>query len=240
MHTLEFQVSRASVRRQISTTARKLVIAGWTGRDSKARDQHIKELERIGVPQPRTTPVFYSLATNLLSQGDVIEVVGQASSGEAEAVVFSYDGALWVTVGSDHTDRRLEAVSISASKQLCAKPIGREVWPLNEVVGHWDELILSSYVWAGRSRERYQRGVLGENLSAIELIDLYNSEVAFEDGSMMFCGTFPIIGNIRGGTRFDIEMEDPVTHQFLRHSYYIRELPLDEPPFDINGTTGNG
>ncbi|HAE46143.1 MAG TPA: DUF2848 domain-containing protein, partial [Tistrella mobilis] len=43
----------------------------------------------------------------MLTQDETIEVLGPDSSGEAEAVlVGDTDGTIWVTVGSDHTDRR--------------------------------------------------------------------------------------------------------------------------------------
>src|SRR5262249_327333 len=83
---------------------KELVIAGWTGRDVAALERHIRELEAIGVKRPKTTPVFYRVAASLLTSGEAIEVLGDQSSGEAECVVYSVDGGLFVGVGSDHTD----------------------------------------------------------------------------------------------------------------------------------------
>ena len=111
----------------LSVTATTLVVAGWTGRDQATVDGHMHELEALGVSRPASVPVFYRLATSLLAQDDVIEVLGRKSSGEAEAVVMSFGGTLWLGVGSDHTDRVLEAVSVAASKQACAKPLSREI-----------------------------------------------------------------------------------------------------------------
>jgi len=102
---------------------RELVIAGWTGRDVAALEKHIRELEAIGVRRPKTTPIFYRVAAALLTGDDAIEVLGYRSSGEAECVVYSFDGGLFVGVGSDHTDRQAEAVGVSLSKQMCAKPV---------------------------------------------------------------------------------------------------------------------
>src|SRR5699024_12545366 len=51
---------------------------------------------------------------------------------------------MYITVGSDHTDRELEAVNIGKSKQVCGKPFGKKAWKLDDVLTHWDELILSS------------------------------------------------------------------------------------------------
>jgi hypothetical protein len=45
-------------------------------------------------------------------------------------------------------------------------------------------------------------------------------------GSAMFCGTPVAIGGIRPGTRFEMELEDPVLGRTLRHAYYIEVLPV--------------
>ena len=100
-----------------------LVIAGWTGRDRDAMEVHIAELEAIGVPRPKTTPCFYRGATSLLTQEPRIKVVGSESSGEVEFFLLKHEGAIWIGVGSDHTDRALETHNVSLSKQICAKSL---------------------------------------------------------------------------------------------------------------------
>ncbi|MFZ3309174.1 MAG: DUF2848 family protein, partial [Xanthobacteraceae bacterium] len=64
----------------------RLVIAGWTGRDKVALEKHIAELEAIGVKRPATVPIFYRASAARLTTDDSIEVLGNASSGEAEFV----------------------------------------------------------------------------------------------------------------------------------------------------------
>ena len=46
-------------------------------------------------------------------------------------MLLNIEGEWYVGIGSDHTDRVLEAVSIRKSKQVCAKPISKELWPLS-------------------------------------------------------------------------------------------------------------
>ena len=91
---------------------KELVIAGWTGRDVAALEKHIRELEAVGAKRPKTTPIFYRAAASLLTNDDTIEALGDQSSGEAECVVYSVDDGLFVGVGSDHTDRKVEAVGV--------------------------------------------------------------------------------------------------------------------------------
>jgi hypothetical protein len=98
-----------------------LVIAGWTGRDREAILHHIRELAELGVPQPSAIPLFYRVAANQLSQQETIEVIGNATSGEVEPLIFAHSGELFVSLASDHTDRQLEAHSVALSKQICAR-----------------------------------------------------------------------------------------------------------------------
>lgn len=137
---------------------RHLVIAGWTGRDMTAVEAHIRELEAIGVKRPKSTPIFYRVAASLLTTDATIEVIGDRSSGEAECVVYSFDDGTWIGLGSDHTDRATEALSVSISKQMCAKPVSSDLWCLDDVAAHWDALILRSYVGVGENRRLYQEG----------------------------------------------------------------------------------
>ena len=101
-----------------------LVIAGWTGRDVAALEHHIEELKAIGVQPPSRVPLYYRVATSLLTQADSIEVLGDDTSGEAEPVLVGTPDRLWVTVGSDHTDRKLETYVVAPSKQVCRKLVG--------------------------------------------------------------------------------------------------------------------
>jgi hypothetical protein len=59
-----------------------VVIAGWAGRDKTALENHIAELERAGIPRPETTPAFYRVGNNLLTQALEIQVSSTSSSGD--------------------------------------------------------------------------------------------------------------------------------------------------------------
>jgi Protein of unknown function (DUF2848) len=60
--------------------------------------------------------LFYRATAGLLTQNDCLEVLGPDSSGEAEPVIVSTVDGLWLTVGSDHTDRKAEAQGVALSK----------------------------------------------------------------------------------------------------------------------------
>jgi hypothetical protein len=203
---------------------RELVIAGWTGRDETALKKHILELEALGVKPPRTTPIFYRVAAALLTYADEIQVSGGDTSGEVEFVLLSRPEGLWVTVGSDHTDRKAEAIGVSLSKQLCAKPIAHDAWRYDEVKGHWSRLTLRSWILENGTRTLYQEGTVDHMRSPEDLLERYGG---LEAGSVMFCGTFAAKGGIRPAPRFEMELDDPVLGRVIRHAYDIKVLPVE-------------
>ncbi len=108
MTKLEFLVDGQPLLAEVQD----LVIAGWTGRDAAAVEEHIVELEAIGVARPRKVPCFYRLGANLLTTDGQLDVTGPDSSGEVEFVLLSLAEGLFVGVGSDHTDRKVEAYGV--------------------------------------------------------------------------------------------------------------------------------
>src|SRR5450830_285358 len=139
MTTLNFQLTGHG---PVSFTIDNLIIAGWTGRDMAMVEHHIAELEAIGVARPKSVPTFYRVAAALLSSDAAIEVPGLDSSGEAEFVLFSTEYGLLVGIGSDHTDRKVESYGVTVSKQMCGKPVGRELWRFADLEAHWDRLVM--------------------------------------------------------------------------------------------------
>jgi hypothetical protein len=205
----------------------QLVIAGWTARDVAALDHHIEELKAIGVQPPSKVPLYYRVAASLLTQAVSIQVLGDDTSGEVEPVLMGASDRLWVTVGSDHTDRRVESYGIAISKQVCPKIIARSAWRFEDVEPHWDRLVLRSFVEEAGKKVLYQEGTLARLRPPRELIAGWrNGDSKLPPHIAMFCGTMPAIGAIRPSPRFAMEIEDPVLARTLSHTYQVQPLPL--------------
>jgi hypothetical protein len=203
-----------------------LVIAGWAGRDAAAIEHHVEELAALGIPRPSTTPLYYRVAAQTLTQADHLTVLGADSSGEVEPVVVAMADGLWIGIGSDHTDRKAEASGIALSKQLCGKPVGPQLWSHADVEGHWDELILRSWATIDGKRVLYQESPVSSLRTPRDLIRRYANADILPAGTLMFCGTPGAIGGIRPGTRFEMELSDPVLNRSLVHGYDIDVLPV--------------
>lgn len=203
-------------------TPSALTIAGWTGRDRAAVDHHIAELAELGVPGPSDVPLFYRCSAALLTQADEIEALGEDSSGEVEPILLRHEGALWLGVGSDHTDRGLEAHSVAASKQICAKPVGRELWRFDELSARLDELTLLCQVEEEGQWRIYQHGALAKILPLTRLLE----KAPLAEGGVMLCGTLPAIGGVRPARRYRMEIRDPAGRRAIPLDYSVRTLEV--------------
>jgi hypothetical protein len=221
-HSVTFHIVRGNdVTEQVVEVA-NLVIAGWTGRDQEALEKHIVELEEMGIARPASTPIFYRVAATRLTTAPAIEVSGGESSGEVEFVLLRHAGELFVGVGSDHTDRKVEAYGVTVSKQMCDKPIAATLWPWDEVKAHWDQITLRSWIDGDVA---YQDGSVTAMRTPDDLIARY-APAGLEEGTLMFCGTLAAIGGIRAAGRFSFELGDPVLNRRIRHGYDIAELEI--------------
>jgi hypothetical protein len=223
---LAFTIDTRDATTPLTLPIDQAVIAGWTGRDPVARDKHIAELEAIGIARPASTPIYYRVSARRLTTEDSIEVSGAESSGEVEFVLIGWQGRIFVGVGSDHTDRKVETYSVTVSKQMCDKPIAPVLWELEDVAAHWDQMILRAFAWIDGARVLYQEGTLDSMLPLKELIQRGFGDAGFPDGCAMFGGTFAAIGGIRPASRFDFELEDTVLKRSIRHGYDVIELPV--------------
>jgi hypothetical protein len=225
-HSLTFRTCRGDRVEDRSIALDSAIIAGWTGRDPVAREKHIAELEALGVARPASTPIYYRVSSNLLTTADQIEVVGENSSGEVEFVLIPDSGRLWLGVGSDHTDRKVETYNVTVSKQLCEKPIASVLWDFEEVVPHWDSLQLRSWIEEDGERRLYQEGSVVNMLTPQSIIAGFEPGGTLREGAAMFCGTLAAKGGIRPSSRFSFELSDPVLGRKITHSYDIVSLPV--------------
>jgi hypothetical protein len=223
---LGFYGETAQGRTEFDYTTEDLVIAGWVGRDTEALEAHIRELEALGVRRPAATPMFYRVAASLVTQASRVQVMGRDATGEVEVVLFDHGGQDWVTIGSDHTDRKAEAIGVTLSKQMCAKPLATTAWPLAECRDHWDELVLRSWIEVDGERRLYQEGAISSMRLPWELARMYQNGATPVRNTMMFCGTLPVHGKIRWSDWFSAELYDPVLGRALTFAYFLESLPV--------------
>ncbi|QVQ27985.1 DUF2848 domain-containing protein [Achromobacter deleyi] len=221
-----FKIDDANPRK-VAVDFNTVIVAGWAGRDMAAIEHHIEELAAIGVPRPSSVPLYYRIADNQLTQAETVQALGGESSGEVETFVFAVDGEMYVSIASDHTDRKLETVSVAMSKQVCVKPVATGAWRMADVADHWDELVIRSYIVENGVEVLYQEGPLSTLRTPQDLIAGYTGGGAvLPEGAGMTCGTVGAIGGIRPAADFTMELHDPRRQRSLRHRYHVESLPV--------------
>ncbi|MEO1719183.1 MAG: DUF2848 domain-containing protein [Pseudomonadota bacterium] len=229
MRSLEFECVTADGTEHRTFEADQLVLAGWTGRDTAKLQEHIDELAEHGVPGPSTTPMFYRCAIDLVTQTSRLQVLGPDTSGEVEYVLLAMPDGLWVTIGSDQTDRKLEGqIGIAMSKQLAGKVIGRTCWRFDEIIDHWDQIAIKAWAYIDGAPTLYQDATLADIKAASDLIAGAPVKAGDQlaEGTVLMSGTPPAIGGIRPATRFVMELEDPVLSRTIEAGYDIDVLPV--------------
>ena len=190
-----------------------LVVAGYTGRDEAAVKHHIDELAAIGVPPPDSVPAFYELDAALATQAAAISVDGTNTSGEVEPVLVRAGGKLYLSVGSDHTDRDIETSSVKDSKAACPKPLGTTVIPVDDP--DWDAIIAESTV----DGVRYQYGPLSALRIPTDVLALLDRPA--ERDLVMFCGTLTLLdGKFVPGKAWTLSLALPGGPE-LTHAYSV-------------------
>lgn len=204
---------------------KNLLIAGYTAKDQDSLWDHIRELEEIGVAPPKETPMIYDLSPQLLTTDTEVTVVKNDSSGEAEFVLVLIDNEWYIGLGSDHTDRKLEAVSIHKSKQVCLKPVSKKLWKLEDVDNDWEHLKLKSWMYEGEEGYLYQEGYLNDFLSPSELVDIIRKRDFDTEDIAIFCGTPPLkTDGFKYGSRFYAELINEKTTDIITLDYNVKIL----------------
>lgn len=200
----------------------QLIVAGWTGRNSDAVNHHIEELAQLGISPPSAVPLYYRVSNSLLTQSPDIEVLGSGSSGEAEPLIVRQGDNWYLGLASDHTDRELEAHSVAASKQACVKPVAQQVWELESVINHLDDILLRCFIIENNKTVLYQSG----SLAAIRPLQNLIDDVDLSENAAMLCGTLAAIGSVRPAVDYLMELEDPVLNRRITLKYSVKELPI--------------
>ena len=212
---------------QINFSARRVLMAGFTGRNQKISMRHVESCWPMALSRQKKIPSFYAVPNHLVSTMTELEVLGKNTSGEVEPVLLFHRGQRYLGVGSDHTDRELEKTSIAKSKVMCGKILAPEVWSYKEVKNGWDKLLLRSWIGHSRKKTIYQEAPLGAFLQPEKLVLLAQSYIRGGnlDGTVLFLGTIPVVGSGLGfSANFSGELIDKARKQQLSFGYRIKPM----------------
>ena len=228
MNTLKLTLAIGGREEEIFFQIRRMVNAGYTGRNQEAVRHHIEELKKEGIPAPESTPTAYEVISKLVYFDPEIEVIGNKTSGEAEFVLLCSGQEVYVGVGSDHTDRELESVSIIKSKQVSPNVMAGRVWRLKDVRQGWDKMILRSWVVTDRGEKvLYQEAPLSIMMTPEDLMSFVKNKTADKrlGGVVIYSGTIPLLlEKPNYNNYFEVELYNPYNGKKLNCAYKIHAL----------------
>lgn len=230
-HTLDVSIQAADgTSRPARFQTRRMYNFGSATRDPDTAVAHQEEVAKSGihiafdVPAPR----IYPIALHALTTDEALFVQTDRTSGEVEIVLHMAD-RLYVGVGSDHTDRAMETVSIPGSKQACANHVASVFWPYEEMRDDWDQCVMRSWV-DGRL---YQEVGVDAFIPPHDIIALLRERVdnVPERDFTVFCGTIVSVDKALGfGTQWKYEMEAPATGRSIGASYRVVDILSEVKP----------
>ncbi|MFH1935585.1 MAG: DUF2848 family protein [Pseudomonadota bacterium] len=214
--------------RQLEFKYDRIVNAGYVGKNQEEVRRHILELAEKGIPGPSSTPTLYPVVCTALTTESVIEVYGNETSGEVEYVLLVVtEDEIYVGLGSDHTDRHLEKTDIPRAKQICPNLMSRTLWPLDEVEGHWDDLLLNATAVYQGGEIHYQEGRLGLLLNPSELLSFVKTKIPGPlENLVIFSGTMGMLTEeFVFAKKFSAQLIDEKLNRRIEISYDIN--PID-------------
>jgi len=231
----------------IEVEVRKVGCSRHAGRNVESTNELLDGIRAKGYQVHPAAGICFR-SRYLITNEATIEVQGLQTSGEVEFVAVMHEGDVFISVGSDHNDRSLgelwtsmlgKVYDTAKSKQMVPAAIAREAWPYDDVRGHWDDLVLRSFVTASGQRVPYQEYRLAELLD----LEYYLGRYSWlgKEGSVLLGGSGSILPSVprnvyQGQSSledmifphdFHFEMTDPVLKRTIAHSYTV--LALEDP-----------
>ena len=200
---------------------------GSATRDPDAAVAHQEEVAKSGiyiasdVPAPR----IYPIGLHALETSNTVYVQSAQTSGEVEIVIHVGD-KIHVGVGSDHTDRALETVSIPGSKQACVNHLAPVFWDWDDIANSWDDCIMRSWV----DDRLYQEVAVSKFLSPPDILAILRERVNNlpVKNYMVYCGTYVSVDKALGyGNIWRYQLAAPKLNRQIDAQYDVVDI-LDE------------
>lgn len=226
-HPLRVTVRRLSGDEDMVIPLERGYNLGFTIRDAAQMQEHLDEVAKEGVTPPvcDDPPIIFPISPWAWLTGTDCEVQTTHTSGEVEILMIDTEDELFVGVGSDHTDRKLEAVDIPWSKQVAPNVIAPVVWPWSEVADHWDECTLDSWVVDDGQRIHFQHASVSEFWTPTDMVAGAARRIPALRPRAFLSGTVVSIGHtLSYGRHWELRLHDPVLGRTIEHAYDVTVL----------------
>lgn len=229
MPVRDFTIAQRSGPRPATIDLARCYNLGFTMRDPEKMQRHLEEVYKLGIKELvcERPPLVMPISAWTVLTDTEISVQRPQTSGEVEIVtVADTDGAVYVGVGSDHTDRALEAIDIPWAKQVAPNVVAPVLWPWEEVEPHWDRVRMEAEVVDGGQRVKYQEASVAEFWTPTEMLAGARESVKpVPGGVILFSGTVVSLEErLRFAEQWTLRMTDPVLDRRIEHTYRVTVL----------------
>ena len=232
-----FQVVDAAGRHPLRLDVTRVYNLGFTIRDPEKMQAHLDEIYKHGLSELKIDrpPIIFPISVWATITDSEATVQYEQTSGEVEIVTIDDgSGELYVTVGSDVTDRELETSNLAGqrnirwSKQDAPNVVAPTVWRWQDVEAHWDEVTIHSTISDGDRTVEYQRAGVDEFWTPAEMRASIDGRVTPVAGArILFSGTVVSLEEeLCFGRTFSMSLHDPVLGRTIEHTY--RTVVLSE------------
>ena len=225
-----FQVVEPGGTHPLQLDVTRVYNLGFTIRDPEKMQAHLDEVYKHGLTELKIDrpPIIFPISVWATITDDEAAVQYEKTSGEVEIVTIDDGtGELYVTVGSDVTDRELETSNLAGqrnirwSKQVAPNVVAPAVWRWQDVEAHWDEVTIHSTIIDGDTTVEYQRAGVDEFWTPAEMRASIDGRVTPVAGAkILFSGTVvSLAGELCFGRTFIMSLRDPVLGRTIEHTY---------------------
>ena len=219
---MKFNIVTKNGNEELELIPKNVYVVGYSGSNKEKTMAHIKELEeQLNVAPPKKIPTVFEVSKELLTQDKDLVFVDDMTSGECEYIIMIKDGTIYIGLGSDHSDRRLEALSVPKAKQICLKPISKDFWKYDEIREHFKKIKLNSKIDA----ENYQMGTLADIMSVEDILKELEDRIGPMDNVIIYSGTVPLVKGYTYGKNFYLELVDEILNRKISFDYNIIVVP---------------
>lgn len=206
-----------------TVTVKRLLNAGYAGKNQEEVRAHVDELAKLGVPAPTTTPTLYPVSPYLAQQSRQVDVQHAKTSGEAEwALIIDDAGEELLTCACDHTDRQLETHGVAWSKNASPDVLAVKAWHYADVVDCMDEVRLTG--WVGDERTVIQDAPASALLEPSYWLQVLEERGERKPGTVLLSGTITMSdGEKQFSNRWGVALEHAALGR-IELEYEVRQM----------------
>ena len=151
-----------------------------------------------------------------LTSNPEIQVLGRDTTADAAIFLVGAGAGMLIGLASNHCHLN------QGDPQMFSKPVCRQIWRFDDVVSHWQELVIRA---AGPKDDVLQEGLVGNIAPVKEIVsEVSTGQSTLLSGTAIMCVGLAFEGKVALATSYCLTLSNPNTGRQLELLYNVREL----------------